>query len=133
MKFFSVIIALLLTSQCLSNSYPITGFKISEPIVALLTSAVNEDAMPAFAAPPSTIEWKKDGIEYGYITRFSFSRNMNNMKENGAFRVGFIKIGFKNRKRTFCEISELLLVGNSTKVSPLDVLNKGVLITKKNC
>lgn len=133
MKSFGVVIGLLLISRCLSNSYPITGFKISEPTLALIKSAVNEDAMPTFPAPPSTLEWKKDGIEYGYVTRFSFSRNLHNMKENGAFQVDIIKIGFKNRRRTFCEISEFLLVGNSTKVSPLDVLSKGVLITKKNC
>ena len=133
MKILDVLIGLLLASQCLSNSYPITGFKISEPTLSLIKSAVNEDALLAFSAPPSTIEWKNGGIEYGYVTRFSFSRNMNNVKENGAFQVDLIKIAFKNRKQIFCEISEFLLVGNSTKVSPTDVLNKGVLITKKNC
>ncbi len=133
MKILSLIIGLIMTSQCLSNSYLITDFNISEPAISLIKSAVNEDATLTFSVPPSTIEWKKNEVEYGYITWFSFSRNLNNIKENGSFEIGFIKIGFKNRKRTFCEISDFLLVVNSTKVSPLDVLNKGVLINKKNC
>ena len=88
----------------LSNSYLITSFKISEPTLALIKSAVKEGAMPTFSASPSTIEWKKDEIEYGYITRFSFSRNLNNMKENGAFQIGFIKIFLKTESELFAKL-----------------------------
>ena len=104
MKILDVLIGLLLASQCLSNSYPITGFKISEPTLSLIKSAVNEDALLAFSAPPSTIEWKNGGIEYGYVTRFSFSRNMNNVKENGAFQIGFIKIFLKTESELFAKL-----------------------------